>query len=429
MNLQGDFEGLTLASIFQLLCNDQKTGILTVCYEDEQSRIFFEQGTIVYASASLKEAQLGYLMRNDGIVSVAQLQKCFALAKEKKVHFGKILVEKGYISFETLKKYNTRQVETILYNLLFWKKGRFGYRDAKLNLKGMVVTKLSPMKLILEASRKIDELSVIKNFIPTDQLVFQMSRGIHNKKDIRINVYELRILSLIDGTRTVRQVISESGYDDFDVYKIFFSAISSGIIEQAETQPEAQPVRSTGNIKRIIDTIISQRSRGNPAIAKSMKAKFALKGINPDNYTADTPDDPVILKRLTGLAKIIGINVSQSVSSAGPVRSTGNIKRIIDTIISQRSGGNPAIAKSMKAKFALKGINPDKYTADTPDDPLILKRLKLLAQAMGISLSAGSSHPPGDPPPGNVRRFIDSFASQRSSDTPTPSIAWSMQTR
>lgn len=234
MNLQGDFEGLTLASILQLLCNDQKTGVLTVTCDDEESRVFFEQGTIIYASASLREARLGYLLRSDGIISVQQLQKCLAYAKEEKMHLGKILVEKGYISMDTLKKYNTKQVETILYNLLFWKKGRFEYKDAKLNLKGMIVTQLNPMKLILEASRRIDELSVLKNFIPSDKLVFQMSGKVQDKEEIKLNANEWRILSLIDGTRSVRQIIVESGYDEFAVYKIFFSVISSGLIEQKE---------------------------------------------------------------------------------------------------------------------------------------------------------------------------------------------------
>ncbi len=94
MNLQGDFEGLTLASVLQLLCNDQKTGVLTVTCENEKSRVFFEKGTIVYASASLKEARLGFLLRNDGIISAQQLQNCIAFAKETKLHLGKVLVEK-----------------------------------------------------------------------------------------------------------------------------------------------------------------------------------------------------------------------------------------------------------------------------------------------------------------------------------------------
>ena len=234
MNLQGDFEGLNLASILQLLCNDQKTGVLTVTRDDEKSRVFFEQGTIIYASASLKEARLGFLMRDDGIISLQQLQKCLAHAKEEKMHLGKVLVDKEYISLDTLKKYNTKQVETILYNLLFWKQGKFEYKDAKLNLKGMIVTQLNPMKLILEASRRIDELSVLQEAIPSDKLVFKMSGKVQSKDEIKLNANEWRILSLIDGTRTVRQIITQSGYDEFAVYKIFFSVISSGLIEQKE---------------------------------------------------------------------------------------------------------------------------------------------------------------------------------------------------
>ncbi len=242
MNLQGDFEGLNLASIFQLLCNDQKTGFLRVTSGDRESRVFFEQGTIVHASASLKEARLGFLMRSDGIISAKQLQKCLALAREKKMSLGKILVDKGYISLNTLKKYNTKQVEEILYNLLFWKKGKFEYKDAKLNLQGMVVTQLNPMKLILEASRRMDEMSVLNEVIYSDKLVFKISGKVDSKEEFKLNANEWRVLSLIDGIRTVRQIITESGYDEFAVYKILYSVISYGLIEEKEeSQLEDEP--------------------------------------------------------------------------------------------------------------------------------------------------------------------------------------------
>ena len=234
MNFQGDFEGLALASIFQLLCNDEKTGILTVTGNDDTSRVFFNNGTIVYATASLKEARLGFLLRTNGVISEQQLKKCLDLAKESKTHLGKILVDKGYISLETLKKYNIRQVETILYNLFFCKKGKFDYKDEKLNLKGMIVTQLNPMKLILEASRRIDELSVLKKCIPSDKMVYKMSGTVPNKNEIKLNANEWCVLSLVDGTRTVRQIINQSGYDDFAVYKILFSVISSGMIVEKE---------------------------------------------------------------------------------------------------------------------------------------------------------------------------------------------------
>jgi len=300
MNLQGDFEGLTLASILQLLCNDQKTGVLTVTSDDDESRVFFDQGTIVYASASLKEARLGSLMRADGVISAEQLQKCLIIVKEEKMHLGKILVDKGYISLDTLKKYNTKQVEAILYNLLFWKKGRFEYKDAKLNLKGMIITQLNPMKLILEASRRIDELSVLQQYISSDRIVFKMSGKMQSKEEIKLNANEWRILSLIDGTRTVRQIIDESGYDEFAVYKIFFSVISSGLIEQKEDVLSANPEGDDDyssilvvfndiliSIRKNITEELGDRSYSLFEESKSGLAgeyKNMLKGYHPDNH-------------------------------------------------------------------------------------------------------------------------------------------------
>jgi hypothetical protein len=120
----------------------------------------------------------------------------------------------------------------------------------------------------------------------------------------------------------------------------------------------------------------------------------------------------------------MGITVPQTISTAVP---TGSIKRLIDAIVSHRSNGNPIIAKSMRTKLMLKGINPDNYTTDTPDDPMILKRLNRLAQAMGVSLSAASSQSASSDSPGNVRHFIGSLTSRRFGDT--PDISWLVQAR
>ena len=42
---------------------------------------------------------------------------------------GKILLDKGYITLDVLKEYNQKQVEEIPYNILFWKKGKFEYKE------------------------------------------------------------------------------------------------------------------------------------------------------------------------------------------------------------------------------------------------------------------------------------------------------------
>ena len=64
-----------------------------------------------------------------------------------------------------------------------------------------------------------------------------------------------------------------------------------------------------GRAKQLIDSIITQRSKGNAAVAKAVRAKFILKGINPDSFSAGSPDDPTTIQKLEALAKELGVSV------------------------------------------------------------------------------------------------------------------------
>ncbi len=54
----------------------------------------------------------------------------------------------------------------------------------------------------------------------------------------------------------------------------------------------------------------------------------------------------------------------------------GKIRRLIDSIISQRTQDNPMLERVIKTKLILKGINPNKYTLESEDDPLIIAKLE-----------------------------------------------------
>lgn len=64
----------------------------------------------------------------------------------------------------------------------------------------------------------------------------------------------------------------------------------------------------------------------------------------------------------------------------------GRIKRMIDQIVEQRAKGNLIVADTTKAKLIFKGVNPDKFTYTSFDDPAIEAKLRDIAAAMGVSL-------------------------------------------
>ncbi|MEN6348774.1 MAG: hypothetical protein ABFD08_05160 [Syntrophomonas sp.] len=64
----------------------------------------------------------------------------------------------------------------------------------------------------------------------------------------------------------------------------------------------------------------------------------------------------------------------------------GKIKSIIDTIVQTRSGGNNTIANLTKSKIVMKGIIPEKYTSDSPDDPAVIEKLLALAKELNVNI-------------------------------------------
>ncbi len=64
-----------------------------------------------------------------------------------------------------------------------------------------------------------------------------------------------------------------------------------------------------GQIKKMIDSIIDQRSKGNELLKNTTETKLVIKGVNPSKYNASSLDDAVIIEKLKGIAKELGVAV------------------------------------------------------------------------------------------------------------------------
>jgi len=174
MPIKGDFETISLAGILQLLCLEQKTGVLQVTNFEAEVKVFFENGVIIYAIKSEEDDDsLGDLLSSDGIISAEELRECQKMAREKKKTLSKVLMKKGYISPERLKEFSRRRLEGILCDLFLWKKGYFEYSDGIIKLGREVVSQLNTMGLILEASRRADEIPVSEKSTSNAELIFE----------------------------------------------------------------------------------------------------------------------------------------------------------------------------------------------------------------------------------------------------------------
>lgn len=75
-----------------------------------------------------------------------------------------------------------------------------------------------------------------------------------------------------------------------------------------------------GRIKQMIDTLIEQESKGEPRLVNITRTKLIVRGIHPEKYSAQSEDDPIIIRQLEKMIRLTGIsNVAVAVSQAKAV--------------------------------------------------------------------------------------------------------------
>ncbi|RJP91602.1 MAG: DUF4388 domain-containing protein [Desulfobacteraceae bacterium] len=252
MALTGNLETFYLTTILQLLHTDQKTGILQVMRNDEEIKVYVQGGSIIHATRTQEKNRLGDLLVKHGIITEKQLKECLKFCQMNKQPLGKVVVEKEYATPQALKQILFKQAENAIYDLLLWKTGKFEYQDKPFSTQGLVIRKINIMRLILEASRRIDEISILKKQIPDEEMIFKLTGNVRDDRSINLSPDEWSVLALIDGKSNVRNVCRNSVMDQYSVYKILNSLISAGCIKASEElSPALRAQKAYEQIKNV----------------------------------------------------------------------------------------------------------------------------------------------------------------------------------
>ena len=61
-----------------------------------------------------------------------------------------------------------------------------------------------------------------------------------------------------------------------------------------------------GKGKTLIEQLIQLRTKGERTLVAPLKVKLIMKGIDPDMFDAETPDNPIVIQRVVAIAKEMG---------------------------------------------------------------------------------------------------------------------------
>jgi hypothetical protein len=229
--LSGTLDEFALADVFRLLSMAHKTGRLEVERQAGNGAIYFNNGEVYYAQSSLVREQLGQKLVRSGRVTEGQLRRALDEHATTGRRVGEILVTSGAISSEELQETVRGQIEDAVFDLLRWERGNFSWTSGE-EIDVEVPISVSVENLIMEASRRLDELEVIARKIPSEDTIVSMSsKPPEGAVEINITPEEWRVLVMVNGSRTVADVADAVGLDRFSTMRTMHGLVSAGLIE------------------------------------------------------------------------------------------------------------------------------------------------------------------------------------------------------
>uniref|UniRef100_A0A7V1EGZ9 Tetratricopeptide repeat protein n=1 Tax=candidate division WOR-3 bacterium TaxID=2052148 RepID=A0A7V1EGZ9_UNCW3 len=231
MAIKGSLSEASLPDVIQLLSFSLRSGCLSVTDGKNFGNIFIKDGKIIYATLLNRKDRLGDMLVRKQVIDESILKSALEEQKRTNKRIGEILVENGYITKEILEKELANQIVETIFTMLTWETGYFNFEADLLPGSEDFLVQLSPQELLLEGARRIDEWRKLEKRLPPFESILAVKK---DYSEIPLTEEELKILQLIDGNRTIDDILKLSEFDFFETCRTIYALISAGIVERPE---------------------------------------------------------------------------------------------------------------------------------------------------------------------------------------------------
>ncbi|NJD09233.1 MAG: DUF4388 domain-containing protein [Gemmatimonadetes bacterium] len=238
MAIEGPLAELGVGDVLQLLELAHKTGVLTIRSDrlSDESIIHFSRGAIVFAVRRRSTRRLGQLLIRAGKLTQRELDRALEIQhSEPTRRLAEILLEMGSVPEEELERQLRFQMEATIYELMAWTDGYFKFEERAEIEELRLLARVRVDSLLMEGSRRIDEWSRLEAKVPGPEAVPALSpTADRDVSPLDLKPDEWEVLAELDGARDVRQLAADLGRSEFQVGKVVFGLVSTGLVSIAE---------------------------------------------------------------------------------------------------------------------------------------------------------------------------------------------------
>jgi len=235
ITLSGELTDFNLFDIFQLVDTAKSSGKLFVYSSLMSSEIYFDKGSIVFASTSKQGGNIlsGDILEKRMNISKEAFNRGFRTSRETGVPILRAFVNEKILSEDEIMVILREHIDNAVYSTIELESGYFFFEKMPLPDKFLdIPMRLKVSHLILEGARRVDERKFAAKMFHDNDIVFIRLMTDVALEDISLDKNELEIFSLVDGKRTISDIIKMSAIEESEAKRIFYTLTRVGILKK-----------------------------------------------------------------------------------------------------------------------------------------------------------------------------------------------------
>lgn len=239
MGLYGNLNTMTLEELLRWVETGRKTGTLEFERENISKRMMFREGRVIACSSNDPATLMGQFLLSRGKIDAEVLEEAMSRQERVGKNLGQILSEMGAITDEDRGQFVEAKIEETIFGLFDWEDAAFRfYADAPPDPNAVEVS-LEIKEIRKGGGRRQKESQRSREVINDPGIVLHRT-GRGEPPELSVNQTARRVFELIDGRRTVAEIVLCSHAPEFLVNKFLTVLLHRGTVEIKEIRSETQ---------------------------------------------------------------------------------------------------------------------------------------------------------------------------------------------
>ncbi|HWN41532.1 MAG TPA: DUF4388 domain-containing protein [Thermoanaerobaculia bacterium] len=252
---RGDLSQTALPEILYTIHRFQVPGVIEATREGVMKRVYIKEGNVVHASSSDREDSLGNYLLRSGVLTPAVFEETMRERERLQKRYGVLLIEGGILSPSEIYRAIRQQIEEVVWSLFYWQDGAVIFSIGDFREPDSVRIQLPMRQVILQGIKRAPNAKALAARLGRKETVFEPCYRMEDLIEAALDGDEYRLLSLVDGRRTLFDVCTQGPHGAADNAKVMYAFQVLQLIRPVpvpeKSPPPSEPKReeSTGAIK------------------------------------------------------------------------------------------------------------------------------------------------------------------------------------